>query len=110
VEEVAERARRVIEWAVQHGTTILRTAHAVQFTMPQEIETLFDMPTTNAARLLRLPQQDYGIREGAIASLNVIAAPNAAEAFRTRADRRYVIRRGRIVAETVTTKKVYRAS
>ncbi|MCC7352354.1 MAG: amidohydrolase family protein [Anaerolineae bacterium] len=86
----------------------LITAHAVQFTMPQDIETLFDMPTANAARLLRLPAQDYGVREGAIASLNIIAAANAAEAFRTRADRRYVIRRGRIVAETVTTRKVHR--
>ncbi len=44
----------------------LITAHAVQFTQPHEIETLFDMCTTNAARILG--RRDYGLRVGALAA------------------------------------------
>jgi len=85
----------------------LITAHALQFTQPREIETLAEMCTTSAARVLRL--EDYGLRIGAAASLNVIDAPTFAEAFRTRADRRFVLFRGRVVAETTTASKIYRA-
>ncbi|HYM71079.1 MAG TPA: amidohydrolase family protein [bacterium] len=85
----------------------LLTAHAVQFTQPREIETLFAMCTDNAARILG--RRDYGVRVGAAASLNVLDAPTPAEAFRTRADRRYVVFRGRVVAETATTTKLHRA-
>jgi cytosine deaminase len=78
----------------------LITAHAAQMSLPEEIETLFDMPTVNAARVLRI--EDYGIEVGQTANLNVIDAPTVQEAFRTQADRRYVIRQGRIIAETET--------
>jgi cytosine deaminase len=78
----------------------LITAHAAQLSLPQEIEILFDMPTVNAARVLRL--EDYGIEVGKTANLNVIDAPTVQEAFRTQADRRYVIRKGKIIAETET--------
>lgn len=84
----------------------LITAHAVQFSMPEEIETLFNMPTVNAAKVLRL--KDYGIAVGNTASFNVIDAETVQEAFRTQADRLYVIKRGKIVAETKTTVKIYR--
>jgi len=83
------------------------TAHAAQFSMPGEIETLFDMPTVRAARVLRLP--DYGLKEGNVASLNVLLAPSVQEAMRTRADRLHVIRRGRVVARTRTTRELLRA-
>ena len=76
------------------------TAHAAQMSMPEEIEILFDMPTVNAAQLLRL--DDYGIQVGNTADLNIIDAPTVQEAFRTQADRRYVIRGGKIIAETET--------
>jgi cytosine deaminase len=76
------------------------TAHAAQMSMPEEIETLFDMPTVNAAQLLRL--DGYGIEVGNTADLNIIDAPTVQEAFRTQADRRYVIRQGKIIAETET--------
>jgi len=78
----------------------LITAHAAQLSLPQEIEVLFDMATVNAARAIRL--DDYGIQEGAAANLNVIDAPTVQEAFRTQADRRYVIRNGKVIAETET--------
>jgi cytosine deaminase len=78
----------------------LITAHAAQMSLPEEIETLFDMATIHAARVLRLKK--YGIAEGHPADLNIIAAETVQEAFRTRADRRYVIRRGKVIAETRT--------
>ncbi|MCD6413022.1 MAG: amidohydrolase family protein [Elusimicrobia bacterium] len=82
----------------------LITAHAAQFTMPREIETLFDMPTINAAKVLRL--KDYGIKEGNPASFNIIDAPTVQEAFRTRADRLFVIKNGKIIARTKTTREL----
>jgi cytosine deaminase len=86
----------------------LIAAHAVQFTWPREIETLFDMPTVRSAAMLRL--RDYGIEVGRTASFNVIDAETVQEAFRTQADRLYVIRKGRIVAWTKTSSKLYRGS
>ena len=82
----------------------LITAHAAQLSLPQEIETLFDMSTFHAAKLLRL--KDYGIQEGKTASMNIIDAPTVQEAFRTQADRRYVIRKGKVIAETETRTKL----
>lgn len=73
-------------------------AHAAQFTLPQEIETLMDMPTFHAARTLRL--ENYGLQEGAWASFNVLDAPNIGEAFRTRRPRPYVVRKGKILAQS----------
>jgi cytosine deaminase len=58
------------------------------------------MATFHAARLLRL--KNYGIEVGHPADLNIISAPTVQEAFRTRADRRYVIARGKVIAETET--------
>jgi cytosine deaminase len=83
----------------------LITAHAAQLSLPEEIEVLFDMPTVNAARLLRL--EDYGIEVGKTANLNIIDAPTVQEAFRTQADRRYVIRKGKIIAETETRTRLH---
>lgn len=48
-------------------------AHAAQFNTPKEMETLFDMPTVNSARILRL--DDYGLEVGKTASFNIIDAP-----------------------------------
>lgn len=84
----------------------LITAHAVQFTWPAEIETLFDMPTVRSAAMLRL--KDYGLGVGKTASLNVIDAETVQEAFRKQADRLYVIRKGKIIAQTKTTSKLFR--
>ena len=84
----------------------LITAHAAQFTMPKEIEILFDMPTINAARVLRLKK--YGIKVGNPASLNIIDAPNVQEAFRIQADRLYVIRQGKVIARTKTISELFR--
>lgn len=82
----------------------LITAHAAQLSWPSEVETLFDMPTMMSARMLGL--KGYGIAVGNAASFNIIDAETVQEAFRTRADRRYVIRKGRILAETRTVSKL----
>ena len=74
-------------------------AHAAQFSMPQEVESVFDMPTTHAARMLRL--DDYGLHIGCRACFNILSAPSIQEALRTRPDRT-VIRDGRILAERRT--------
>ena len=84
----------------------LITAHAAQFTTPKEIEILYDMPTVNAAKVLRL--KNYGIKIGNPASLNIIDAPTVQEAFRTQADRLYVMRKGRIIAQTETNSRLFR--
>ncbi|MCX6356530.1 MAG: amidohydrolase family protein [Candidatus Aureabacteria bacterium] len=84
----------------------LIAAHAIQFTWPREIETLFDMPTVRSAQMLRL--KGYGIEAGNPASFNVLDATTVQEAFRTQADRLYVIRKGKLLAETRTSSKIYR--
>lgn len=76
----------------------LITAHAVPLSMPQEIETLFDMPTLNSARVLRLP--DYGLEVGKPASFNILAEETVQEAFRTHLPRRAVIRKGKVLVES----------
>ena len=74
--------------------------HAGEFNTMSDAEVVMDMGTANPARILGLER--YGIAEGNWANLNVLAAPSAYEAFRRNADRRYVIRQGRLVAETTT--------
>lgn len=81
-------------------------AHAAQMSMPSEVETLFDMPTINSARVMRLPA--YGIAPGNSADLNIIDAPSVQEALRTRADRLYVFKKGKILAKTRTRSDLFR--
>lgn len=78
----------------------LITAHAAHMGAPEEIQAAFDMPRANAARLWPLP--DYGLAVGAPADLVVLDAPTPVAALRRQPDRRYVIRRGRLIAETRT--------
>lgn len=74
------------------------TAHAAHMAAPHEIQSAFDMPRYNAAKLWH--KDDYGIRVGAEANLVVIDAVSAVEALRRQPDRRYVIRKGQLVSET----------
>jgi len=82
----------------------LFTAHAAHLGMPHEIQMAFDMPRYNAARALRLPE--YGLKVGAPANIVIIDAASAHDALRLQPDRRYVIKEGQIIAETVTTTKL----
>lgn len=78
----------------------LLAIHMGEFSRMDDAETLLDMATVNPARNLRLV--GYGLAEGCKANLNVLDAPTAYEAFRRNADRMFVIRNGRLVAETRT--------
>jgi len=71
--------------------------HASQMSQPAEILTVMDMVTNNAAKALRAP--DFGVAVGAVADLVVLDARDVREAFATRAPRRWVIRRGKLIAE-----------
>ncbi len=72
--------------------------HASQMSQPGEILTVMDMVTGNGARALRVP--DFRVAAGGVADLGVLDARDAREAFATRAPRRWVIRKGKLIAET----------
>jgi cytosine/creatinine deaminase len=72
--------------------------HASQMTQPAEILTVMDMITSHGAKALRIP--NFGVTVGAVADLVVLDACDAREAFATRSPRRWVIRKGKLIAET----------
>jgi len=64
-----------------------------------EIPQLLDCATWRGARTLGI-EDEYGIEEGKPADLVVFDAPSPIEVLRLKPVRRWVIRRGRVVAET----------
>jgi cytosine deaminase len=84
----------------------LIVAHAVQLGTPAEIAAALRMVTTDAARLLRLP--DYGVVPGARADLVVLDAETERDALREQASRRWVVHGGRVVAETMVERRLHR--
>ncbi|SIO53616.1 cytosine deaminase [Rhodovulum sp. ES.010] len=71
--------------------------HVAQMTAPEEMRRCFDMVTVENAKVLHLA--DYGLHEGALASLVILDAGDPVEAIRLRPDRLAVISKGRVVAE-----------
>src|SRR5919109_1592118 len=65
----------------------------------EEIPEMLRCATERGARTLGV-EDEYGIEEGKPADLVVYDAPNALEVLRLHPPRRWVIRRGRVVAET----------
>jgi cytosine/creatinine deaminase len=84
----------------------LIVAHAAQLGTPGEIAAALRMVTTDAARLLGLP--DAGLAPGARADLVVLDAETARDALREQAPRRWVLRGGRVVAETLREQRLVR--
>jgi cytosine/creatinine deaminase len=72
--------------------------HASHMSQPAEILTVMDMVTSNGAKALRVP--DFRVAVGAVADLVVLDAHDARGAFATRLPRRWVIRKGKLIAET----------
>lgn len=73
-------------------------AHSGQFAWNGEVDRVLAMVTTAPAQVLRLP--NYGLHVGAEANLLVLDAPDWHRALQFQADKRFVILRGKLVAET----------
>lgn len=81
-------------------------AHTAQLTLPEELETVFDMITLNAARAFGL--SNYGLEPGNDADIVVIDADNITDALRFQPVRSYVFKKGKIVASGYTERKLHR--
>jgi cytosine deaminase len=84
----------------------LIVAHAAQLGTPAEIAAALRMVGADAARILRLA--DYGLVAGARADLVVLDAERPQDALREQAPRRWVLRGGRVVAETIRERRLHR--
>jgi cytosine deaminase len=78
------------------------TAYAAQLGRRDELETLLDMATEKAARVLGLP--DYGMAPGCRGDLVVTPVVSVRDAFRLAPPRRFVVRRGRVIATAEVTR------
>lgn len=83
----------------------LLAAHAAHMSLPQQIEQVFAMPTFGGAKVLRL--EGYGLQPGDAADVVVIDAQSAAEAIRFQPPRRWVVKRGRVIAETSVSRNTF---
>jgi cytosine deaminase len=72
--------------------------HVAQMTSRAAMRQCFDAVTSTPARILGL--DGYGVAPGCYADLVVLEAGDPVEAIRLRAARRWVLRRGRVVAES----------
>lgn len=70
-------------------------SHLLWFTTREDMEVLYDMVTTNAARAIGL--QNFELKEGAPANLVVLDQPNVLEALRFHEKPLYVLSHGRLV-------------
>jgi cytosine deaminase len=89
-------------WYGLGGADMLDVAHmavhAVPMTSREAIAWSFAGVTDAAAQVMRL--EGYGLHVGANADFAVLQAADPIEAVRLRAERLYVVRRGRVVART----------
>lgn len=76
------------------------TAHAAQMSLPDEIKKVYDMITGDAAAVIGL--EDYGLKVGSKADLIVLDVATERDAIRLAPARLFVIKNGRIVAQTQT--------
>jgi cytosine deaminase len=73
--------------------------HIAQMSGHDEIATMYDLVTTNAARTLNIADR-YGIEEGKPASFIIVDAADAHDALRLVPARLHVVKDGRLVAST----------
>ncbi|MFF5448968.1 cytosine deaminase [Streptomyces sp. NPDC012888] len=79
--------------------TALVGLYAAQLTGAEEIPTAYSMITDRAAAVLGIGEE-YGLRPGCPADFVLLPAGSPAEAVRRQVRPRYVVSRGRVVAET----------
>jgi cytosine deaminase len=72
--------------------------HVGQMTSREAMRYCFEAVTTNAARIMGL--QDYGLDVGHDGDLVVLQAADPIEAIRLKARRLFVVRRGKVIAES----------
>ena len=72
--------------------------HVAQMTGVSQMRQIFEAITTNGARALGL--EGYGLEPGCHADIIILQARDPQEALRLKPVRLYVIRRGRVIAET----------
>ena len=72
--------------------------HVAQMTGVTEMQQIFAAVTYNAAKVMGI--ENYGIAVGCNADLVVLQADDVIDAIRRRATRLYVIRRGKIIAQS----------
>lgn len=80
-------------------------AHNGRFAWHNEVEQVLPFITTTPAHLLRLP--NYGLHVGAAANLVVLNAANWHEVIQFQPDKRFVVLRGRLVAQTERTHSLW---
>ena len=90
-------------WYLMGKADLVDAAHlALHFTYMSGLEEIPEMlrcATERGARTLGA-EDEYGLEEGKPADAVVFDAPSAIEVIRLRATRRWVVRRGRVIAET----------
>ena len=72
--------------------------HVGQMTGVEQMQQIFAAVTTNGAKVLGL--ENYGLEPGCHADLVILQATDTREALRLKPARLYVIRRGKVIAET----------
>jgi cytosine deaminase len=93
-------------WYSLGGADMLDVAHmglhVAQLTSREAMRFCFDAVTANPARIMHL--DGYGLEVGCNADMVVLQAHDPIEAIRLRARRLFVIRRGKVIAETPAAK------
>jgi cytosine deaminase len=82
--------------------------HAAQLTTPDQLRAALATVSSNAARVMRL--DGYEIAPGSRGDIVVLDAETPDAALRLQAERRWVIRRGRVVSETAHEETLHRAA
>jgi cytosine deaminase len=72
--------------------------HVALMTSREAMRWCFDAVTVNPAKAMHL--EGYGLDKGCYADFVILQASDPIEAIRLRANRLYVIRRGKVIAET----------
>lgn len=76
--------------------------HASHMSLPNELLEVFDMPLYKSQKLMGI--KNYGIEVGNDANMIILDTDNEIEALRLNSDRLYVIKSGKILATTNTSK------
>ena len=72
--------------------------HVAQMTSREAMRWCYDAVTVNPAKAMHL--EDYGLEKGCHADMVILQAKDPVEAIRLKPPRLYVIRRGKVIAET----------